>query len=107
MLLKIEPGTWTPPHEHFGPVEFFTLQGKWAEDELEGGLRAGGYAYEPESYAHQEEPPNNELIIFGHSEGNVQSYMSDGEKFPELGYQTMLEVWKRHLERVGKTAPGD
>jgi anti-sigma factor ChrR (cupin superfamily) len=96
-LLRIEPGTVTPVHEHFGATEIFTLQGHWGEDDLPGGFRPGGFLYEAHGYKHQEPPPDEEIILFARSEGQTQSFADDGQPMRLVGAELLRKVWERHL----------
>ena len=63
LLNRFDPGTQIPRHKHTGPVEGYTLKGRWHYLEYDFWSTAGSYIYEPANSVHTLDVPadNTEL----------------------------------------------
>ena len=61
LLNRFDPGTQIPRHKHTGPVEGYTLAGRWHYLEYDFWSTAGSYIYEPANSVHTlDVPADNE-----------------------------------------------
>jgi 2,4'-dihydroxyacetophenone dioxygenase len=57
LLNRFAPGTRIPRHKHTGPVEGYTLTGRWHYLEYDFWSTAGSYIYEPANSVHTLDVP--------------------------------------------------
>src|SRR3954465_11572508 len=57
VLNRFEPGTQIPRHKHTGPVEGYTLKGRWHYLEYDFWSTARSYIYEPANSGHPLDVP--------------------------------------------------
>jgi hypothetical protein len=105
---RFRPGTRLQIHRHTGPVDGFTLAGRWHYLEYDFYSTAGSYIYEPANSVHTlDVPEDNEgdtdvlFVIEGallnlDPEGKVESY-TDGP--------SILEAYFALLEAAGTPRP--
>jgi quercetin dioxygenase-like cupin family protein len=108
ILNRFDPGTRLQIHRHTGPVDGYTLNGRWHYLEYDFWSTAGSYIYEPANSVHTLDVPDDNtgetdvlFIIEGallnlDPDGNVESY-SDGPN--------TLAAYYALLESEGKPRP--
>jgi quercetin dioxygenase-like cupin family protein len=57
LMNRFEPGARIPRHKHTGPVEGYTLTGRWHYLEYDFWSTAGSYIYEPANSVHTLDVP--------------------------------------------------
>ncbi len=99
---RFSPGTRLQIHRHTGPVDGFTLSGRWHYLEYDFYSTAGSYIYEPANSVHTLDVPDDNtgptdvlFVIEGallnlDPDGNVESY-TDGPGIVEV-YYALLEA---------------
>jgi 2,4'-dihydroxyacetophenone dioxygenase len=108
IMNRFDPGTRLQIHRHTGPVDGYTLRGRWHYLEYDFWSTPGSYIYEPANSVHTLDVPEDNtgetdvlFIIEGallnlDPEGNVESY-SDGPG--------TLAAYYALLEAEGKPRP--
>jgi 2,4'-dihydroxyacetophenone dioxygenase len=105
---RFRPGVRLQTHRHTGPVDGFTLSGRWHYLEYDFYSLAGSYIYEPANSVHTLDVPEDNagetdvlFVIEGallnlDPDGNVESY-TDGP--------AILQAYYALLEAEGKPRP--
>jgi quercetin dioxygenase-like cupin family protein len=94
---RFQPGTRIPRHRHTGPVEGFTLSGRWHYLEYDFWSTANSYIYEPANSVHTLDVPadNTELtdvmfiiqgVLLNLDENDEVESVSDGPSTLEAYY---------------------
>jgi len=108
VLNRFRPGTRLQIHRHTGPVDGFTLAGRWHYLEYDFYSMPGSYIYEPANSVHTLDVPEDNtgdtdvlFVIEGallnlDPDGNVES-MTDGP--------SVLEAYFALLEAAGQARP--
>jgi 2,4'-dihydroxyacetophenone dioxygenase len=105
---RFDPGTQLQIHRHTGPVDGFTLSGRWHYLEYDFFSTAGSYIYEPANSVHTLDVPadNTELtdVLFV-IEGALLNLDPDGKVDYITDGPSMLEAYYAMLEAEGKPRP--
>ncbi len=102
-LLRVRKAGVLSRHRHSGPVQAFTLRGKWRYLEHDWVATAGDFAFEPPGETHTLVVPDDvdEMITLFHVTGGY-TYVDPYGK--ALGYEdvfTKLAALRTHYERIG------
>lgn len=102
-LLRVGASGVLSRHRHSGPVQAFTLQGRWRYLEHDWVAEAGDYAFEPAGETHTlvVEETGEEMITLFHVTGGYTYIDPYGEA---LGYEdvfTKLAAAQAYYESVG------
>lgn len=102
-ILRVRASGVLSRHRHSGPVQAFTLRGKWRYLEHDWVAAAGDYAFEPAGESHTLVVPDDvqEMATLFHVTGGYTYIDPYGVA---LGYEdvfTKLEAASRHYESIG------
>lgn len=105
---RFAPGVQLPRHRHTGPVEGFTLSGRWHYLEYDFTSAAGSYIYEPANSVHTLHVPEDNTspteVLFV-IEGALLNLDTDGNVESVFDGQGALEVYMAMLEEQGIGRP--
>jgi len=105
---RFEPGVRLQIHRHTGPVDAFTLTGRWHYLEYDFFSVAGSYIYEPANSVHTLDVPEdnegttNVLFVI---EGALLNLDADGGIESVTDGAAILEAYMALLEAEGKPRP--
>ena len=105
---RFEPGVRLQIHRHTGPVDAFTLTGRWHYLEYDFFSVAGSYIYEPANSVHPLDVPEdnegttNVLFVI---EGALLNLDADGGIESVTDGAAILEAYMALLEAEGKPRP--
>ena len=105
---RFEPGVRLQIHRHTGPVDAFTLTGRWHYLEYDFFSVAGSYIYEPANRVHTLDVPEdnegttNVLFVI---EGALLNLDADGGIESVTDGAAILEAYMALLEAEGKPRP--
>jgi 2,4'-dihydroxyacetophenone dioxygenase len=102
-ILRVRASGVLSRHRHSGPVQAFTLRGRWRYLEHDWVASAGDYAFEPAGESHTLVVPDDvqEMATLFHVTGGYTYIDPYGVA---LGYEdvfTKLEAASRHYESIG------
>jgi quercetin dioxygenase-like cupin family protein len=105
---RFAPGVQLQTHKHTGPVEGYTLVGRWHYLEYDFVSTAGSYIYEPAGSVHTLHVPedNTELtdVLFV-IEGALLNLTPEGQVESVFDAEAMLEVYYALAESAGMPKP--
>jgi quercetin dioxygenase-like cupin family protein len=105
---RFQPGVQLQTHKHTGPVEGFTLSGRWHYLEYDFESTAGSYIYEPAGSVHTLHVPeeNTEAtdVLFV-IEGALLNLTPEGTVDNVFDGEAMLEVYVAMAEAAGMGRP--
>jgi 2,4'-dihydroxyacetophenone dioxygenase len=105
---RFQPGVQLQRHKHTGPVEGYTLTGRWHYLEYDFVSTAGSYIYEPAGSVHTLHVPedNTELtdVLFV-IEGALLNLTPDDQVENVFDAESMLEVYFALAEAAGVPKP--
>ena len=105
---RFHPGTRLQIHRHTGPVDGFTLAGRWHYLEYDFYSTAGSYIYEPANSVHTlDVPADNEGLtdVLFVIEGALLNLDPDGKVESFTDGPAILEAYYALLEAEGKPRP--
>jgi 2,4'-dihydroxyacetophenone dioxygenase len=105
---RFAPGVQLQTHKHTGPVEGYTLTGRWHYLEYDFVSVAGSYIYEPAGSVHTLHVPedNTELTdVFFVIEGALLNLTPDGQVESTFDAENMLDVYYQLAEAAGMPKP--
>ncbi|NRA32947.1 MAG: 2,4'-dihydroxyacetophenone dioxygenase family protein [Polyangiaceae bacterium] len=108
LMTRFAPGTVLPRHKHFGPVEAYTIQGKWHYKEYDWVAKAGDYVHEVPGATHTLHvfDENTEpTIVFFIVQGGMALLNDDDEVFLLEDVNMMVERYRDTLEYQGDKMP--
>lgn len=103
-LLRVAKTGILSRHRHSGPVQAFTLQGRWRYLEHDWVAEAGDYAFEPAGETHTlvVEDTGQDMVTLFHVTGGYTYVDPYGEA---MGYEdvfTKLAAIERHYAAIGR-----
>ena len=105
---RFAPGVQLQRHKHTGPVEGYTLSGRWHYLEYDFFSEAGSYIYEPAGSVHTLNVPedNTELtdVLFV-IEGSLLNLTPDDQVETVFDGQSMLEAYYALADAAGVARP--
>lgn len=105
---RFQPGVRLQIHRHTGPVDGFTLSGRWHYLEYDFYSTAGSYIYEPANSVHTLDVPGDNAgptdILFI-IEGALLNLDPDGNIESATDGEAVLEAYYALLEAAGKPRP--
>jgi 2,4'-dihydroxyacetophenone dioxygenase len=105
---RFRPGVQLQIHRHTGPVDGFTLSGRWHYLEYDFFSTAGSYIYEPANSVHTlDVPQDNEVdtdVLFV-IEGALLNLDPDGKVESYTDGPAILEAYFAMLEAAGEPRP--
>jgi quercetin dioxygenase-like cupin family protein len=105
---RFQPGTRLQIHRHTGPVDGFTLAGRWHYLEYDFFSTAGSYIYEPANSVHTLDVPDDNTgptdVLFV-IEGALLNLDPDGKVETYVDGPAILQVYYALLEAEGKPRP--
>jgi 2,4'-dihydroxyacetophenone dioxygenase len=108
ILNRFQPGVRLQVHKHTGPVDGYTLAGRWHYLEYDFFSTAGSYIYEPANSVHTLDVPDDNtgvtdvLFII---EGALLNLDPDGNVESVMDGPGTLEAYYALLEAEGKPRP--
>ncbi|MHB8680548.1 MAG: 2,4'-dihydroxyacetophenone dioxygenase family protein [Acidimicrobiales bacterium] len=105
---RFQPGVQLQRHRHTGPVEGFTLSGRWHYLEYDFVSTAGSYIYEPANSVHtlhvpeDNTEPTDVLFVI---EGALLNLTDDDQVESVFDGQSALEAYFALLEAAGIERP--
>jgi len=105
---RFRPGTRLQIHRHTGPVDGFTLAGRWHYLEYDFYSTAGSYIYEPANSVHTLDVPEDNTedtdVLFV-IEGALLNLDPDGNVETATDGPAILDAYFALLEAEGKPRP--
>ena len=105
---RFRPGTRLQIHRHTGPVDGFTLAGRWHYLEYDFYSTAGSYIYEPANSVHTLDVPDDNTgdtdVLFV-IEGALLNLDPDGKVESYTDGPAILEAYYALLEAEGTPRP--
>jgi 2,4'-dihydroxyacetophenone dioxygenase len=105
---RFSPGTRLQIHRHTGPVDGFTLSGRWHYLEYDFYSTAGSYIYEPANSVHTLDVPEDNTgttdVLFV-IEGALLNLDPDGQVESYTDGPAIVEVYFALLEAAGVPRP--
>ena len=105
---RFRPGTRLQIHRHTGPVDGFTLSGRWHYLEYDFYSTAGSYIYEPANSVHTLDVPEDNTadtdVLFV-IEGALLNLDPDGKVESYTDGPAILEAYYALLEAAGTPRP--
>jgi 2,4'-dihydroxyacetophenone dioxygenase len=105
---RFRPGARLQTHRHTGPVDGFTLTGRWHYLEYDFYSTAGSYIYEPANSVHTLDVPSDNTgdtdVLFV-IEGALLNLDADGQVESYVDGEGVLEAYYALLEAEGKPRP--
>ena len=105
---RFQPGVQLQTHKHTGPVEGFTLSGRWHYLEYDFESTAGSYIYEPAGSVHTLHVPEDNTeatdVLFV-IEGALLNLTPEGTVDNVFDGEAMLEVYVAMAEAAGMGRP--
>lgn len=98
-LLKVEPGTVAPVHQHLGAIELLVLEGDIYYDPDAKGA-AGDYMYEPAGDIHAPSSDGG-CVLFCVFEGPIAGLAEDGTAALLVTHKLMGEMARGHGVAAG------
>jgi len=105
---RFRPGTRLQIHRHTGPVDGFTLAGRWHYLEYDFYSTAGSYIYEPANSVHTLDVPadnTGDTDVLFVIEGALLNLDPDGNVETATDGPGILEAYYALLEAEGKPRP--
>lgn len=105
---RFRPGTRLQTHRHTGPVDGFTLTGRWHYLEYDFYSTPGSYIYEPASSVHTLDVPEDnvgETDVLFVIEGALLNLDPDGKVDSYVDGPGIMDVYFALLEAEGKPRP--
>jgi 2,4'-dihydroxyacetophenone dioxygenase len=99
---RFEPGTVLPRHRHTGPVQVFTVSGRWQYREYDVINTAGSYLYEPAGSVHTFTVPadNTEITEITFSIWGANLNLDDDDNV--VGVDDASSVLAYYLQQCNK-----
>ena len=105
---RFQPGVQLQRHRHTGPVEGYTLQGRWHYLEYDFMSVAGSYIHEPANSVHTLHVPEDNTEptdVFFVIEGALLNLSDDDTVESVFDAHSMLEAYYALLEAAGVARP--
>jgi 2,4'-dihydroxyacetophenone dioxygenase len=108
ILNRFRPGVRLQTHRHTGPVDGYTLRGRWHYLEYDFYSTTGSYIYEPANSVHTLDVPEDnegETEVLFVIEGALLNLDADGSVESVTDGPGMLEAYYLMLEAAGQPRP--
>lgn len=108
ILNRFRPGVRLQTHRHTGPVDGYTLRGRWHYLEYDFFSTPGSYIYEPANSVHTLDVPEDnheETEVLFVIEGALLNLDGDGRVESVTDGPGMLQAYYAMLEAEGKPRP--
>ena len=105
---RFRPGVQLQIHRHTGPVDGFTLSGRWHYLEYDFYSTAGSYIYEPANSVHTLNVPEDnkgDTDVLFVIEGALLNLDPDGKVESYTDGPSILEAYYALLEAAGEPRP--
>jgi 2,4'-dihydroxyacetophenone dioxygenase len=105
---RFQPGVQIPTHRHTGPVEGYTLTGRWHYLEYDFVSTAGSYIHEPAGSVHtlhvpeDNTEPTDVLFVI---EGALLNLTADGQIESYTDAEAILDAYLALLDAAGMARP--
>ena len=107
---RFEPGVRLQTHRHTGPVDGYTIAGRWHYLEYDFYATAGSYIYEPANSVHTLDVPadnTEDTDVLFVIQGALLNLDADGKVESVSDGPSVLEAYYALLEAEGKPRPNN